>query len=173
MFSRASRRDEVLGELDEILGDERYEETVGAPLPVRYPGYGMPPGMRVGSQTVVGSRAYSKGRQLALPIDSVTNVAASATAIITTRPQTLFRAERFVTNDPNGNFLINDIRVGKNSMFLNSGSIPAAVFAANAFGVRLKMDTAQVAMDISVSVTNTDGGAGHRFNGVIIGASVE
>lgn len=167
---------ELLGDLDEILGDGGgYEETVGAPmLPATRAGglYGRPYALP-GTGPAVASRGYSKGRSLVLPLSSNGTVAASATATITTRPQTLFRPERLVVQDSSGNFTINDLKIGKNSQFVAAGSLPSAVFAANAFGVRLKMDTCQVAMDVAINVTNNDGGAAHSFTAALIGPSVE
>lgn len=168
---------ELLGDLDEILGDGGgYEETVGAPMPTLARPvaglYGRPYGLP-GSGPSVASRSYSKGRSLVLPLSSSGTVAASTTTTITARPQTLFRPERLVIQDSGGNFTVNDLKIGKNSQFVAAGSLPSAVFAANAFGVRLKMDTCQVAMDVAINVTNNDGGAAHSFTSALIGPSVE
>lgn len=164
------RRQEILGDLDEILGDE-FEETVGADAGIAIRNLQSQRGYSVGNRRVVANQA-TKGRSLVLPLDSVTVLAASETRTISAQPQTLFRPERLVVGDI-VNFLINDLKVGKNSQFVASGSMPSSVFGAGAFGVRLKMDTCQVSMIIALSVSNTDAGATHRFNGALFGASVE
>jgi hypothetical protein len=119
------------------------------------------------------TRAPTKAREQVLGFDSVTAVAAAATANITSRPQLTFRPDRLVVaGSIAASFLINDLRIGKNSQFLAGVAVPAEAFGQQAFGVRLKLDTAQVSQDIVLNVTNTSG-AGLRFNAVMIGPAVE
>lgn len=165
--------DDILGDLEEIVGDYGFDETVGtalAPMPrsgVARPGTAvLPDGRRV------SNRKYSKSRIQVLPLSSPAAIAAGASSTFSTRPQCLFRAERWVVQDAAGAFTIQDLKIGKNSQLLNSGSVPSAVFGAGAFGVRLKCDTAAVAMDISTSVTNTSGAAA-SFVSALIGPSIE
>lgn len=114
----------------------------------------------------------TKPRQYAMPLDSVATIASLATANVTTRPQVLFRAERLVIDQNANSWLINDLRVGKNSQFVATGSQPGAAYAATAFGVRLKCDTAQISQDITLNVTNNSGGA-LRFVASLFGDAVE
>jgi hypothetical protein len=96
-----------------------------------------------------------------------------ASANINVQPQVIFRPERIVIpSHIAANFLITDIKVGKNSQLVSPGAIPAVVFVENAFGVRLKMDTAQIAQFITISVTNQNN-APRNFQGAIIGPAVE
>lgn len=128
---------------------------------------------RVAGGALVRQAAPTKAREYPLSIDSVATIAAAATALITTRPQCLFRAERLVIGQTIApSFLVNDLRIGKNSQFVNAGSVPGEAFSHTAQGVRLKCDTAQVGSDITISVTNTSGGA-LRFTAALIGESVE
>lgn len=128
---------------------------------------------RVRGGAILREAPPTKARQYPLSIDSVATIAAGATSIITTRPQVIFRPERLVVGQAIApSFLINDLRVGKNSQFVNAGSVPAEGFSHQAQGVRLKCDTAQVGSDIVVSVTNTSGGA-LRFTAMLIGDAVE
>ncbi len=130
---------------------------------------------RVADQgTIVREREPYKSRQYAIPFDSgTTAMAAGATQVITSQPQVLFRPERLVVSSAiAASFLINDFKVGKNSQFATSGSHPADAFAPNAFGVRLKCDTAQVSHLISLSVTNNSAAA-LRFLATLFGEAVE
>ena len=96
-----------------------------------------------------------------------------SSANISVQPQVIFRPERIVIpSNLAADFLITDIKVGKNSQLVSPGAIPAVVFVENAFGVRLKMDTAQIAQFITISVTNQNGAA-RNFQGAIIGPAVE
>jgi hypothetical protein len=71
------------------------------------------------------------------------------------QPQTLFRPERLVLDDVScHNFGVVDIKVGRNSQLASDGVAPGSAFSASAFGVRLKCDTAQVSMCVSVEVVN-------------------
>lgn len=87
----------------------------------------------------------------------VTSIAANTSAVITVTPQLPFRLERFVS--PSTGLQITDIKVGTNSQFVGSGSIPIEIFAANAVGVSLKGDTAVPGVDIALGVANPSAGA--------------
>jgi hypothetical protein len=167
-MARNSRYDLGIDELvgDDILGD--YDDIVGAAIQRRLaPLPGSPAG------AMLRTRAPTKGREYVLGFDSVTTVAAAATAVITTRPQVVFRPDRLVIPASIAPaFLLNDLKVGKNSQFAAATAVPAEVFTQGAFGVRLKNDTAQVSMDIILNVTNISGGA-LRFNAALIGPAVE
>ncbi len=85
----------------------------------------------------------------------------------------IFRPERILIPSSVGvDFQVTDVKVGKNSQFSASGEVPAVVFAETAFGVRLKMDTCQVSMDITISVRNTNA-AQRNFTAAVIGPAVE
>lgn len=114
----------------------------------------------------------TKAREYILGFDS-TAVPGSTSANITKRPQVIFRPERVIIPSAVGvDFQVVDIKVGKNSQFSASGEVPAVVFAETAFGVRLKMDTCQVSMDVTISVRNTNA-AQRNFTAAIIGPAVE
>ncbi len=158
--------------VDELLGEDiiGYDELVGvapsiaarlAPLP------GSPAG------AMLRTRPPSKGREYFMGFDSVATVAAAATAIITTRPQVVFRPDRLVIPASIApSFLINDFKVGKNSQMVAATAVPAEAFTQGAFGVRLKSDTAQVSQDVILNVTNISAGA-LRFLATLIGPAVE
>lgn len=157
--------------VDELLGEDiiGYDELVGAaPAIARLAPL---PGAPAGS--MLRTRAPSKGREYFMGFDSVATVAAGATAIITTRPQVIFRPDRLVIPASIApSFLINDFKVGKNSQMVAATAVPAEAFTQGAFGVRLKSDTAQVSQDVILNVTNISAGA-LRFLATLIGPAVE
>jgi hypothetical protein len=111
-------------------------------------------------------------REYALGLGS-TSVAGSSSANINVQPQVIFRPERLVIpSNLAVDFLITDLKVGKNSQLVSTGALPAVMFTEVAFGVRLKMDTAQISMFVTVSVTNQNPAA-RNFQGGIIGPAVE
>jgi hypothetical protein len=111
-------------------------------------------------------------REYALGLGS-TSVTGSSSANINVQPQVIFRPERLVVpSNLAVDFLITDIKVGKNSQLVSTGALPAVMFTEVAFGVRLKMDTCQIAMFVTVSVTNQNPAA-RNFQGGIVGPAVE
>lgn len=111
-------------------------------------------------------------REYALGLGS-TSVAGNSSANINVQPQVIFRPERLVVpSNLAVDFLITDIKVGKNSQLVSTGALPAVMFTEVAFGVRLKMDTCQIAMFVTVSVTNQNPAA-RNFQGGIVGPAVE
>lgn len=151
------------------------------------PGMGGRPGLKPGAQALVNAlaerramagallheRAPSKSREYPLGFVSAAAVAAGASARITTRPQVPFRIDRLVVpSDLAGLFTIDDVKVGKNSQFAAEGAVPARIFQENGVGVCLKGDTAQISMDVTLSVTNISGAASF-FRAAIIGPAVE
>ena len=125
------------------------------------------------SSRMVQKKEPTRTRELVLGFDSVANVAAGATVDVTSRPQVVFRPDRIVvpaTIAPN--FLIVDVRVGKNSQFTAAQPVPAEVFSQGGFQVGMKMDTAQISQDIVMRVTNTSL-AVLRFNAAMIGPALE
>ena len=113
-----------------------------------------------------------QSREYALGLGS-TSVAGNSSANINVQPQVIFRPERLVVPSNLAiDFLITDIKVGKNSQLVSTGALPAVMFTEVAFGVRLKMDTAQISMFVTVSVTNQNPAA-RNFQGGIVGPAVE
>jgi len=98
----------------------------------------------------------TKLSRLAIGIGS-TSIATATSAVVTVTPQLPFRLERFVS--PATGLLITDIKVGTNSQFVGSGSIPIEVFAAGSVGVSLRGDTAVPGVDIALGLSNPTAGA--------------
>jgi hypothetical protein len=127
-----------------------------------------------GSNLGTNERPPRDARLFPLPF-TLLAIPASATATVTSRPQVLFRPQRLVvaSSAVQTNFVINDIRVGKDSQFVQAGSLEAAVFAPNAVGVMLTFDTCQQGCDVSLVVQNTDAAAAHDFRATFFGAAVQ
>jgi hypothetical protein len=127
---------------------------------------------RVAAGALLRTLPPRSAREFVIGLGS-TAIPGLSSANINVQPQVIFRPERIVIpSNIAADFLITDIKVGKNSQLVSPGAIPAVVFVENAFGVRLKMDTAQIAQFITVSVTNQNGAA-RNFQGAIIGPAVE
>ena len=127
---------------------------------------------RVASGALLRSVAPRNVREYALGLGS-TSVAGTSSANINVQPQVIFRPERLVVpSNLAVDFLITDIKVGKNSQLVSTGALPAVMFTEQAFGVRLKMDTAQISMFVTVSVTNQNPAA-RNFQGGLVGPAVE
>lgn len=102
-----------------------------------------------------------------------TLIAGGGTSVFTTQPQLPFRPSRFVIPSTTvQNFSVNDLKIGKNSQFLSSNSVPAAVFSELAVGVALGLDTCNVGQQITVSVTAIVGGP-FTFAAALIGTSLQ
>jgi hypothetical protein len=75
---------------------------------------------------------------------------------IISQPQLRFRGERLVIPSSIApSFTVLDIKVGNKSQIAGSTVLPASTFVEGAVGVRLGMDTATIAQDISLTVQNT------------------
>lgn len=96
-------------------------------------------------------------------------VTAGSTATLTARPQRPFQTERFVLPSTlSGFFAINDLVIGRDSMFVNSEASHGDIFSQTGVGVALLGYIARPGIDITLTVTNIDT-ADHPFYGSIIG----
>lgn len=175
--------DEVDGFSDEagaFVGDDSGEDILGAVLAARAKkGNARKQAMardllrrRVASGSLLRSVSPRSSREYALGLGS-TSVTGTSSANINVQPQVIFRPERLVVpSNIAVDFLITDIKVGKNSQLVSTGALPAVMFTENAFGVRLKMDTAQISMFVTISVTNQNPAA-RNFQGGLVGPAVE
>lgn len=156
----------------QIMGAARRAPVARRASPARSPQAQAIAAKRVQDGVLVSTNPPDRAQELVMGIDSVNNVAAAGVVAINAQPQQVFRPERLVVNDPiAASFLINDIRIGIKSQFLNATPVPAAGFAAGAVGVRMKMDTAQINSTITVSVTNVSAAA-LRFNAMLVGVTI-
>ena len=82
-------------------------------------------------------------------------VAAGADVDIIGEPQKPFRPEALVVDDESArDFLILDIKIGTDSLFVNSGPIPASQFTGEAILNALRTRTGQTSQQIIVRVRN-------------------
>jgi hypothetical protein len=118
-------------------------------------------------------RVPTKARLFPIGFTSDGVIASLASAVIVSRPQVLFKGLRLVIpSDIAGDFTIDDLKVGKNSMFASESSLPARCMQEDAWGVYLHLDTAQISQDVSLAVTNISG-ADRTFRAMILGKVAE
>jgi hypothetical protein len=156
--------DNIAG-LEQIIGADD-QTAVPASMAARrqFPGAG-------GGPRLVPQR-LDEARELLLGFGP-TPIAGSGTSTFTTQPQLPFRPSRFVIPSSTvASFSVNDLKIGKNSQFLSSNSVPAAVFSELAVGVALGLDTCNVGQQITVSVTAVAGGP-FSFAAALIGTSLQ
>jgi hypothetical protein len=127
---------------------------------------------RVSEGSIVRDVNPSKSREWVVGFD-ITTVTAGATVAITKQPQVLFRPERLIIPSNIAlDFMLTVLKIGKNTQFTATGSVPAVVFSESAFGVRLKLDTCQISMQVILSVQNL-AAQNRNFMGALIGPAVE
>ena len=110
-------------------------------------------------QGAPGAPAISE-MMLPLGLGSFSVTATSATSfVLTAVPQLAYRGERLILSaftqagtDAGSLFAISDIKVGQRSQLVSPSALPAAAFAATAFGVRLAIDPAVPGVLITVSI---------------------
>jgi hypothetical protein len=101
--------------------------------------------------------------------NGTTSVTAGNTVVLTARPQRTFQTERFVLPSTlSGFFAINDLVIGRDSMFVNSEAAHGDIFSQTGVRVALLGFIAKPGIDITLTVTNIDV-ADHPFYGSIIG----
>jgi hypothetical protein len=107
-------------------------------------------------------RGAQATHELIFPLNASSAIAAGGTVSETVSnvvQEHAFRPERLVVADTTSQgYLINNLFVGAQFMFIAQGALSAAMFAANAVGVRLKMAVARAGITISASVTNNNTG---------------
>jgi hypothetical protein len=135
------------------------------------PAYGGGPGLTgYGNDAQVIQRPLTGDREWALGF-GLTVVPLGATIPVTSQPQVVFRGERLVipsTIAAFGGIGVVDIKVGNRSQLLSSQPIPAQVFEEFAVGVRLSLDTAAVAQDVTIVIKDLSGEGG-VFTAAIVG----
>lgn len=127
-------------------------------------------------QGAPGAPAISE-MMLPLGLGSFTVTATSATTFtLTAVPQLAYRGERLILSaftsagtDAGALFVINDIKVGQRSQLVSPSALPAAAFAATAFGVRLAIDPAVPGVIITVSVSYIGPALGEADTATITG----
>ncbi len=113
-------------------------------------------------------------RDYVLPFDSGADIPAGTTGVeIQTSPQTPFVGKRLIIGSTIApSFIIEDLKVGKNSQFSATGGVSAEAFSEVGVGVALMVDPAYPGLDITLVVSNV-GDDDLRFLATFIGNSVE
>jgi len=107
-------------------------------------------------------------------------VTTTVAALITSRPQRqAFRPERvFVSNASSptstlgADWLLNDISIGNRSQYVQAGSLPGDIFQSTAIDSYVTFETAQTAMDVTMSVTYNGTGTTSEVNGLPFWGSI-
>jgi hypothetical protein len=100
-------------------------------------------------------------------------VPANTTVEIVARPQVLFRGTRLLIGSSIAPFfVVEDVKVGRNSQFVGTGAQPAEAFRDTATGDNVALDTCKPGVDITLIVTNVDGTA-KDFRASLFGDVVE
>lgn len=146
--------DYVLGDddYDELLGDEY--ELLGARRRRR------PKTRRKRPRAILNRRQFTRERGLVLGFGTQ-NVGIGVTQDFTANPQVPFRPKRIVIQSTSnlGDFIVEDVRVGKNSQLASAAGFPGSAFVNNAFDIGVMFDTAWPGIDIVVTVTNSNAAA--------------
>jgi hypothetical protein len=123
--------------------------------------------------TLIRSSTYLNNTQSVCVLGfGSTRVISCGSAHINAQPWVSFRPERLIIPDNIAlNFLITDIKIGKNSQLLTYGAVPAVVFNKYS-SPKLKMDTAQVLTFVTLTVTNVSKTA-CNFQAALIGPPLD
>lgn len=177
--------DEILG-LDEIIGAEEYaalgyelddDEFVGGRRSSAGRRAHLARRMQVAreinpSARLIRERQRSRVRRLILPIPK-TNVLAGQSVNISIQPQDLFKTTRMlIPSDIAFDFEILDLKIGQRPQFVQSGSIPAAVFSEVSVGSSLDLDSADIGNIVSIEVRNKSAVA-LDFSGTLLGTAAK
>jgi len=125
--------------------------------------------------------APTQAQRQGLPMNSGQQTFAFGdTALITSRPQKpAFRPERVFISPPIGAtagaaaWFVNDITIGNVSQLAQSGGLPGDMFANQSIDSFVTFQTAQTAMDVTMSITLIESGieVAPAFYGGIIGTA--
>ena len=113
-----------------------------------------------------------------LPMSTGVPILPTQSAQITGRPQVLvFKIGRFVISNAGtaggaADWIVNDIKIGNRSQFVQSGDVPGDLFAVNAIDTFVRFEAAQTAMDVVVVVTYIGlNESGAPFFGAMVGTA--
>lgn len=127
-----------------------------------------------GTGAAVVDRAPSKTRRFPMPVNSVGTVAAGASQVCSTQPQTIaFRPSRIIVPSSIApDFTIDTIFCGIKPQFVATGSFAAETWTQDARDVEMLMDTVNTSQNFTLGVTNQSGAA-RQFRATVIGVSAD
>ncbi len=127
---------------------------------------------------VVNAPMPTQANRDILPMSTGVPILPTQSAQITGRPQTLvFKIGRFVISNAGtaggaADWIVNDIKIGNRSQFVQSGDVPGDLFATNAIDTFVRFEAAQTAMDVVVVVTYIGlNESGAPFFGAMVGTA--
>jgi hypothetical protein len=127
---------------------------------------------------VVSAPMPTQANRDILPMSTGVPILPTQSAQITGRPQTLvFKIGRFVISNAGtaggaADWIVNDIKIGNRSQFVQSGDVPGDLFATNAIDTFVRFESAQTAMDVVVVVTYIGlNESGAPFFGAMVGTA--
>jgi hypothetical protein len=127
---------------------------------------------------VVSAPMPTQANRDILPMSTGVPILPTQSAQITGRPQVLvFKIGRFVisnagTSGGAADWIVNDIKIGNRSQFVQSGDVPGDLFATNAIDTFVRFEAAQTAMDVVVVVTYIGlNESGAPFFGAMVGTA--
>ena len=127
---------------------------------------------------VVAAPMPTQANRDILPMSTGVPILPTQSAQITGRPQTLvFKIGRFVISNAGtaggaADWIVNDIKIGNRSQFVQSGDVPGDLFAVNAIDTFVRFEAAQTAMDVVVVVTYIGlNESGAPFFGAMVGTA--
>jgi hypothetical protein len=130
------------------------------------------------SAMIVDAPMPTQANRDILPMSTGVPILPTQSAQITGRPQTLvFKIGRFVISNAgtaggSADWIVNDIKIGNRSQFVQSGDVPGDLFAVNAIDTFVRFETAQTAMDVVVVVTYIGlNESGAPFFGAMVGTA--
>lgn len=131
-------------------------------------------GQNVTGNAQIATASPGPIREVVQGLDSINNIAAGASLVLTINASMIFRPTRLMVGPALASlFTIDDIRVAADSLFLSAGAVPAEAFLPNAVTASaLKRRTAQPGTPISLTITNIDG-APHRFRAAFFGEATD
>ena len=145
-------------------------QMMAPPEPYLYP---FPP-----RAAVVAAPMPTQANRDILPMSTGVPILPTQSAQITGRPQVLvFKIGRFVISNAGtaggaADWIVNDIKIGNRSQFVQSGDVPGDLFAVNAIDTFVRFEAAQTAMDVVVVVTYIGlNESGAPFFGAMVGTA--
>ena len=101
-------------------------------------------------------------------------IAAGTSAQVVAEPQRAFKPEALIIDDSIApDFLINEIKIGTRTLFVNSNGVPASMFRADGVLGRLLLNkTGQVSQQLVIDVTNISTSA-RPFYAAMVGWSAD
>ena len=127
---------------------------------------------------VVAAPMPTQANRDILPMSTGVPILPTQSAQITGRPQVLvFKIGRFLISNAGtaggaADWIVNDIKIGNRSQFVQSGDVPGDLFAVNAIDTFVRFESAQTAMDVVVVVTYIGlNESGAPFFGAMIGTA--